>query len=363
MLFHLLYAFRHEFSLLNVTRYITFRTAVASLTAFLLVLILGPWVIARLRSSQIGQYIREDGPEAHRSKAGTPTMGGLLILAGILIPTMLWSDLTNRKVWLLLFATSAFGAVGFADDYLKVVKRRNLGLTIRRKLLAQIVIGLVLGVMIYLLAGQDPARYSTHVIFPFFKNFVPDLGLFYILFAVLVVVGASDAVNFTDGLDGLAIGSMLIAAVAFTGLAYLSGHAVFSNYLDLLFIPGSGEVTVFCGAMVGSSMGFLWWNCYPARVFMGDVGSLSLGGALGTVALLIKQELLLVSVGGLFVLEALSVILQISSFKLTGKRIFRMAPLHHHFELVGWKEPQVIIRFWILASIFALLSLTTLKLR
>jgi phospho-N-acetylmuramoyl-pentapeptide-transferase len=394
VLYHLLYAFRHEFSVLNVARYITFRTAVASLTALLLVLVLGPWVIERLRQSQIAQHIREEGPKSHKAKAGTPTMGGILLMAGILIPTLLWSDLTSNKVWLLLFSTTAFGAIGFADDYIKVVKRRNLGLTARRKLLGQVLIGLILGSLIYMLAGAEKpstpeasappaasnalsgermdarapertvaARYSTRVIFPFFKNFKPDLGVFYVLFAVLVVIGASNAVNLTDGLDGLAIGTMLIAAAAFTVLAYLSGHAVFSNYLDLLFIPGSGEVTVFCGAMVGASMGFLWWNCYPAHVFMGDVGSLSLGGALGTVALLIKQELLLFSVGGLFVVEALSVILQVASFKLTGKRIFRMAPLHHHFELIGWKEPQIIIRFLIVAFIFALLSLTTLKLR
>jgi phospho-N-acetylmuramoyl-pentapeptide-transferase len=365
MLYHLLTAFRQEISVLNVARYITFRTAVAALTALLLVLFLGPWVIERLRRLQVGQYIREDGPQAHRAKAGTPTMGGLLILAGIVVPTLLWGDLTNRNIWILLFATVACGLIGFADDYLKVVKKRSLGLPGRHKMLGTIGVGLAVGLTVYFLArpGAEPAYYSTRILFPFFKNLMPDIGAFYVIFAILVIVGASHAVNLTDGLDGLAIGTTLIAAAAFTGLAYLTGHALFSRYLDLLYIPGSGEVTVFCGALVGASMGFLWWNCYPAQVFMGDVGSLSLGGALGTVAILIKQELLLFSVGGLFVVEALSVILQVGSFRLTGKRLFRMAPLHHHFELLGWKEPQVIIRFWIVAFIFALLSLTTVKLR
>jgi phospho-N-acetylmuramoyl-pentapeptide-transferase len=364
MLYHLLIAFRQEVTPLNVVRYITFRTAVASLTALFLVLFLGPWMIERLRRLQIGQHIRADGPQAHQVKAGTPTMGGVLILAGILVPTLLWADLTNRKTWILVLSTLAFGAIGFADDYIKVVKKRNLGLTARQKLGGQIAVGLVLGAALYWLAQVEPTAYSTRLVFPFFKHFTPDWGLFFVLFVVTVVVCATNAVNVTDGLDGLAIGSTLIASAAFTVLAYVSVHRVFSEYLDVLYLPGGGEVTVFCGAMVGASMGFLWWNCYPAQVFMGDVGSLSLGGALGTVALLIKQELLLFSVGGLFVLEALSVVLQVGYFRLSGgKRIFRMAPLHHHFELIGWKEPQVIIRFWIVAFMFALFSLTTLKLR
>jgi phospho-N-acetylmuramoyl-pentapeptide-transferase len=363
MLFYLLSLIRHEVPGLNVVRYITFRTAVASLTALFLVLVLGPWMIERLRGFQIGQFIREEGPQAHKAKAGTPTMGGILILAGIVIPTLLWADLTNRNVWIAILATFAFGTIGFLDDYLKVVKRHNLGLSSRLKFQGQVLVGLVLGGILYALSLSGPAQFSTRVIFPFFKNFVPDLSALYILFVVLVVVGASNAVNLTDGLDGLAIGSTLIAAAAFTVLAYVSGHRVFSEYLDLLYLPGAGEVTIFCGAMVGASMGFLWWNCYPAQVFMGDVGSLALGGALGTVAILIKQELLLFSVGGLFVVEALSVIVQVVSFKLTGRRVFRMAPLHHHFELLGWKEPQIIIRFWIVAFVFALFSLTTLKLR
>ena len=363
MLYHLLYYFHHEVSALNVVRYITFRTAVASLTALFLVLLLGPWMIERLRLFQIGQYIREEGPQGHRAKAGTPTMGGILILTGILLPTLLWADLTNRNVWILTLSTLAFGGIGFADDYLKVVRKQSMGLSGRRKLHGQVLVGLFLGGVVCLLSQVEPTQYSTRVMLPFFKNLTPDISAFYVLFAVLVVVGASNAVNLTDGLDGLAIGSTLIAAAAFTVLAYVSGHRRFSDYLDILYQPGAGEVTVFCGAMVGASMGFLWWNCYPAQIFMGDVGSLSLGGALGTVAILIKQELLLFSVGGLFVIEALSVILQVGSFKLRGKRIFRMAPLHHHFELVGWKEPQIIIRFWIVAFVFALFSLTTLKLR
>jgi len=363
MLYHLLHAFHGQISVLNVVRYITFRTALASLTALLLVLILGPWVIDKLRELQIGQQIRAEGPAAHHSKAGTPTMGGVLIVAGIVVPTLLWGDLTNKSIWILIFATLACGAIGFVDDYTKVAKKRSLGLTARRKIVAQLAVGLAVGGAVYLLAQTDHTAYSTRIVLPFFKHVRPDISLFFILFATLVIVASTNAVNITDGLDGLAIGTTIIAAAAFTVLAYLSGHAVFSNYLDLLYLPGAGEVTVFCGAMVGASMGFLWWNCYPAQVFMGDVGSLSLGGAIGTVAILIKQELLLFTVGGLFAIEALSVIVQVASFKLTGRRVFRMAPLHHHFELKGWKEPQVIIRFWIVAFIFALLSLATLKLR
>ena len=363
MLYWVLYQLRGELSALNVVRYITFRTAVAALTALFLVLVLGPWMIERLRRLQIGQHIREEGPQAHKTKAGTPTMGGVLILVGILVPTLLWADLTNRNIWIVVLSTLAFGAVGFADDYIKVVKKRSLGLVARAKLLFQFGIGLAVGLTIYLLAHSDPKEYSTRIVFPFFKQVVPDLGLFYVVFAVLLLALASNAVNLTDGLDGLAIGTTIVAAAAFTGLAYVSGHRVFSTYLDLLYRPGVGELTVFCGAMVGASMGFLWWNCYPAQVFMGDVGSLALGGALGTVALLIKQELLLFFVGGLFMVEAFSVMIQVASFRLTGRRVFRMSPLHHHFELVGWKEPQIIIRFWIVAIMFALLSLTTLKLR
>lgn len=363
MLFHLIYALRNEIPGAGVVRYITFRTAVASLTALFLVLVLGPWMIERLRRLQIGQYIRDEGPQGHKVKAGTPTMGGLLIIAGILIPMLLWGDLTNRHVWVLLFTMLGFGAIGFADDYMKKVRKQNLGLPGRTKLAATIFIGLALGASLYFESRADPTQYSTRLALPFAKNVMPELGALYILFAAAVVVGSSHAVNVTDGLDGLAIGSTLIAAAAFTVLAYVTGHRKFSGYLDVLYLPGAGEVAVFCGAMVGAAMGFLWWNCYPAQVFMGDTGSLALGGALGGVAILIKQELLLFSVGGLFVIEALSVIVQVGSFKLRKKRIFRMAPLHHHFELIGWKEPQIIIRFWIVAFVFALFSLTTLKLR
>ena len=363
MLYHLLTAFRHEITVLNVVRYITFRTAVASLTALFLVLVLGPWMIERLRRFQIGQYIREEGPQSHRAKAGTPTMGGVLVLVGIVVPTLLWADLTNRNVWIVVLATLAFGAIGFWDDYMKIAQRRNLGMTARHKLALQFTIGLLLGATIYWFSLTEPQQYSTRLVLPFFKTLRPELKLLYVPVAALVVVFASNAVNLTDGLDGLAIGTTLVAAAAFTALSYVSGHSIFANYLDLAFLAGAGELTIFCGAMVGASMGFLWWNCYPAQIFMGDVGSLSLGGALGTVAILIKQELLLFVVGGLFVIEALSVILQVASFKLTGKRIFRMAPLHHHFELVGWTEPQIIIRFWIIAFVFALFALTTLKLR
>ena len=363
MLYHLLYPLHTHVSGFNVIRYQTFRTAVASLTALFLVLILGPWMIERLRRLQVGQYIREEGPQAHQTKAGTPTMGGLLILTGVIVPTWLWADLTNRNVWILILSTLCFGAIGFTDDYLKVVKKRNLGLSGRAKLVGQFTIGLAVGTALYIFSWSEPNHFSTRLVFPFFKTFNPDLGMFYILFAALVLVFASNAVNLTDGLDGLAIGTTLVAAGAFTALAYVSGHRVFSDYLDLFYRPRTHEITVFCGSMLGASMGFLWWNCYPAQIFMGDVGSLSLGGALGTVAVLIKQEFLLGVVGGVFVIEAFSVILQVASFKLRGKRILRMAPLHHHFELIGWKEPQIIIRFWIVAFIFALLALTTVKLR
>jgi phospho-N-acetylmuramoyl-pentapeptide-transferase len=364
MLYHLLYPFRTELSVLNVTRYITFRTAAASFTALAISLILGPWMIQKLREFQIGQVIRHDGPATHRPKAGTPTMGGLLILTASLVPTLLWADLTNVFVWMAMLSTAAFGALGFADDYLKIVRHSHQGLWPRYKVLGQIVIGLMLGLALVLIASRS-GIYSTRLIFPFFKTLIPDLEWWYIPFAILVLVGASNAVNLTDGLDGLAISLFAIAAAAFTALAYITGNRVFADYLQILRLPGAqtAELTIFCGSLVGASLGFLWYNSYPAEVFMGDVGSLALGGALGTVAILIKQELLLAIVGGVFVLEALSVIIQVASFKLTGQRVFKMAPLHHHFELIGWSEPKVITRFVIAGIIFALLSLTTLKLR
>jgi phospho-N-acetylmuramoyl-pentapeptide-transferase len=361
MLFHLLLSYYPQIPLLNVVRYITFRTAAASITALVISLVLGPWLIRRLRDFQIGQVIRQEGPQSHRAKAGTPTMGGLLILAAALIPSLLWADLTNVYVWVAVLATASFGGVGLLDDYLKVTRRSSGGLTVKQKLGLQTLIALAVGLTLLLLAANN--LYNTRLIFPFFKQLIPDLGWWYVPFAAFVVVAASNTVNLTDGLDGLAISTFAIAAAAFTALAYVTGHAVLANYLLLVHFLPAGELTIFCGALVGASLGFLWYNAHPAEIFMGDVGSLSLGGALGTVAVLIKQEFLLVFVGGIFVLEGLSVIIQVASFKLTGKRVFRMAPLHHHFELIGWEEPKIIARFVIIAIIFALFSLTTLKLR
>jgi phospho-N-acetylmuramoyl-pentapeptide-transferase len=367
MLFHLVYQFLYvrmhtPVPALNVFQYITFRTAGATVTALALSLLLGPWMIRRLRDFQIGQVIRQDGPQTHRAKAGTPTMGGLLILACAILPTLLWANLTNAYIWIAVLATTAFGAVGFADDYLKIVRRSHHGLRPRYKMAWQAFIGVGVGLALLMLVRYD--LYNTHLLFPFFKRFIPDIAWVYVLFAAFVCVAWTNAVNLTDGLDGLAISVFGVAAAALTALTYVSGHRVFAEYLQLSRVsPLIGELTIFCGALVGASLGFLWYNSYPADIFMGDVGSLALGGALGTVALLIKQEFVLVIVGGVFVIEAASVVLQVGSFKLTGKRIFRMAPLHHHFELIGWSEPKVIARFVILAIIFALFSLTTLKLR
>ena len=377
MLYWLLYQrlFAH-FPPFRIFRYVTFRTAFASLTALFMGMIIGPAIIRQLRDFQIGQYIREEGPKGHQKKAGTPTMGGVLITIAIIVPTLLWADLSNTYIWLAIFSTIAFGAIGFADDYIKVVHKRNLGLTGRMKLVLQFLAAGFVGVALVTLTATR--QYSTHLMVPFFKQFRPDLVIEtfrhyphvwwlafipFVLFVMLVLVGSSNAVNLTDGLDGLAIGCTVIAAGALTILTYLSGHALFSEYLELQKMPQVAEVTVFCGAMVGSSIGFLWYNAHPAEIFMGDVGSLALGGAIGTVAVIIKQELLLPFIGGIFVLEALSVIIQVASYKLRKKRVFKMAPLHHHFELVGWSESKIIIRFWILALIFALFALTTLKLR
>ncbi len=365
------------FSPFRVFRFLTFRTAFASLTALLIALFIGPYVIDKLREFQISQYIREDGPKDHQKKAGTPTMGGVLICIAILLPTLLWSDLSNPLVWVVMGSTLGFGAVGFADDYIKVVHRRNLGLTSRAKIGWQILVSTAVAVA--LVALQTQGSYSTELMVPFIKYIrpgliihalagLPHLALLAFLpfvgFTILVIVGSSNAVNLTDGLDGLAIGCTIIAAAALTVLTYVSGHVVFAEYLELQRMPYAGELTIFCGAMVGASIGFLWYNAHPAEVFMGDVGSLALGGAIGTVAVAIKQQLLLPFIGGIFVLEALSVILQVGSYKLRkGKRIFKMAPLHHHFELMGWSESKVIVRFWIGALVFALFALTTLKLR
>jgi len=361
MLYHLFLSFYPQVSVFNVVRYITFRTAAASLTALVISLVMGPWLIRRLRQFQIGQVIRQEGPQSHRAKAGTPTMGGLLILAAALTPTLLWADLTNVYVWIAVITTALFGGIGFLDDYLKITRRSSGGLAPRYKLGLQIVVACGMGVALILLADRN--LYNTRLIFPFFKQLIPDLGWFYVPFSVLVLVGASNAVNLTDGLDGLAISTFAVAAGCFTALAYVTGHRELAQYLLLVRFAPAAELTIFCGALVGASLGFLWYNAHPAEIFMGDVGSLALGGALGTVAILIKQELLLIFVGGIFVIEALSVMIQVASFKLTGKRVFKMAPLHHHFELVGWEEPKVITRFLIVAIIFALFSLTTLKLR
>jgi phospho-N-acetylmuramoyl-pentapeptide-transferase len=363
MLFHLLYPLRVDYSIFNVVGYITFRTAAASLTALAISLLFGPWLIRRLRAFQIGQVVRAEGPSSHLTKAGTPTMGGVLILAAVFLPTLLWANLTNAYVWIAVTATAAFGAIGFADDYLKVTRHTHHGLFARYKVAAQVVVALGVGLALIVLSDQVPPMYSTRLIFPFFKNLIPDLGGWYVLFAVVVLVGATNAVNLTDGLDGLAISTFTVSAGTYTALAYLTGHRVFADYLLLVHFEPTGELTIFGGALVGASLGFLWWNAHPAEVFMGDVGSLALGGALGTMAILTKQEMLLPIVGGIFVLEALSVIVQVASFKLTGRRVFKMAPIHHHFELIGWQEPKVITRFLILAIIFALFSLTTLKLR
>jgi phospho-N-acetylmuramoyl-pentapeptide-transferase len=371
MIYFLLPALRRAISLFRVFQYVTFRTAAASLTALLLCLLLGPWLIARLRRFQIGQQIRSDGPTSHLSKAGTPTMGGILILVGTLVPTIMWANLTNLYVWIAVGATLLFGLVGFVDDYLKIVRKRSLGLTGRKKLIYQTLIGLGVCIALYYLAGLG--LYSTKLSVPFFKNFTPEMNLWHLplvpimlplaIYVLFFIVGSSNAVNLTDGLDGLAAGCVIVAASALTVLCYVTGHAKFAEYLDLIHNPYAPELTIFCGAMVGATLGFLWYNAHPAQIFMGDVGSLSLGGAIGTVAVLVKQELLLPMIGGVFVLEALSVILQVMSFRFTGKRIFRMAPVHHHFELAGWNESQVVIRFWILAIVFALFSLSTLKLR
>jgi phospho-N-acetylmuramoyl-pentapeptide-transferase len=375
LLYEKLFPFFHPF---RIFRYLTFRTAFASLTALLIALFIGPWVIQKLREFQIGQYIREDGPQSHQKKSGTPTMGGVLIVIAILLPTVLWSDPSNPFVWITVFSTLAFGAVGFADDYIKVVNRRSQGLTARAKLAGQGLAGLVVAVA--LVALQQFGKFSTQLTMPFVKSWRPDLlwhwwpstlphlGLLafvpFVVWVIFVLMGSSNAVNLTDGLDGLAIGCTIVAAGALTVLTWVSGNVVFADYLELQHLPKVAELTVFCGSMVGASIGFLWYNAHPAEIFMGDVGSLALGGAIGTVAIIIRQEMLLPFIGGIFILEAVSVILQVGSYKLRNKkRIFRMAPLHHHFEQLGWHESKVIARFWIGALVFALFALTTLKLR
>lgn len=359
MLYHLLYPLHTAFSAFNVFRYITFRTIYASLTALLICWLLGPWVIRKLTERQIGQYVRVDGPPAHKTKTGTPTMGGLLLLFAIVTATLLWADLSNLFVWIVLLVTISYGGIGFLDDYLMQVKKESRGLPGRFKIVSQVVIGLFVSGLLYAHADFD-----THVSIPFLKQIMPDLGWGYILFATMVIVGTSNAVNLTDGLDGLAIGPVTVAAATYVVLSYVAGHVKIARYLQIQYVAGSGELAVFCGALVGAGMGFLWYNAYPAQIFLGDVGSLPLGGALGAVAVITKHEILLALVGGIFVVEALSVIFQVGFFKVTnGRRIFRMAPIHHHFELKGWPEPKVIVRFWIIAIILGLLAVSTLKLR
>jgi len=375
LLYQKLFPFFHPF---RIFRYLTFRTAFASGTALMIALFIGPWVIQKLREFQIGQYVREDGPQSHLKKTGTPTMGGVLILIAILVPTVLWSDPANPYVWVAVFSTLAFGAIGFADDYLKVVKRRSLGLTFRQKIFFQALAAFMVAAV--LVGLQQFNIFSTRLTVPFIKQWRPDLQwhwwpatlphmailafIPFVLFVMFVLVGSSNAVNLTDGLDGLAIGCTIIASGALAVLTYVSGHVVFADYLELQRMEKVGELTIFCGSMVGASIGFLWYNAHPAEVFMGDVGALGLGGAIGTVAIIIRQELLLPFIGGIFVLEAISVVLQVGSYKFRNKkRIFKMAPLHHHFEQLGWAESKVIARFWIGALVFALFALTTLKLR
>lgn len=358
MLYHLLYPLAANVHFLNVFKYLTFRTIYAVITALVVSFLLGPWLIRKLQAIQVTQVIRTDGPESHLKKQGTPTMGGVLILASIVIPTLLWADLSNKFIWIALSIIVGYGLVGFVDDYKKVVEKNPKGLSPRQKTFWQVFLGLGVGTVLYCLPG-----FSTTLTIPFFKNLSPDLGIFFIPFVMLVIFGASSAVNLTDGLDGLAIGPVSINAGTYLLLTYIAGNFKLANYLQVPYVPGAGELAILCGAMAGAGLGFLWYNAYPAEVFMGDVGSLPLGGGLGVLAVLTKQEMLLVIVGGIFVIEALSVIFQVGSYKYRGKRIFRMAPIHHHFELKGVAEPKIIVRFWVITIILALIAISTLKVR
>ncbi|MCE5195300.1 MAG: phospho-N-acetylmuramoyl-pentapeptide-transferase [Nitrospiraceae bacterium] len=360
MLYSLLYSLHEVISPLNVFRYITFRTALAMATAMVITFIIAPKIIKKLKTYSLTQQIRDDGPKMHAGKAGTPTMGGLIILIAILGTVLLWADLTNKYIWVMIFSLAGFGTIGFIDDYLKISKKNSNGLSARYKFGIQVLIALAVSIFLY----TDPKDPFNDVLsIPFFKKWLFDLGLFYIPFSILVIVGSSNAVNLTDGIDGLASGLVAVAVLGTGILVYISGNVKFSQYLQVLYLPSTGELTVFCGAIFGASLGFLWYNSYPAEIFMGDTGSLSLGGLLGTLAVVTKQELVLAVVGGIFVIETLSVVFQVASFKLTGKRIFKMAPIHHHFELKGWPESKVIVRFWIVGIVLALLSLATLKVR
>ncbi|OGW39573.1 MAG: phospho-N-acetylmuramoyl-pentapeptide-transferase [Nitrospirae bacterium RBG_13_39_12] len=360
MLYILLYNLHEWFSPMNVFRYITFRTSLAVLSAMVFSLLLGPWIINRLKRLSMTQQIRDDGPKTHMGKAGTPTMGGLLIIVSILLSVLMWGDLRNMYVWILIISLVGFGGIGLCDDYLKIAKKNHRGLRAYQKFGIQIGLALLIGLFLYM-NPKDP--YSDVLIIPFFKKWLLDFGWLYIPFSIIVIVGSSNAVNLTDGIDGLAIGLVAVAVLANGVLVYISGHKGLAQYLQVLYLPGTGELTVFCGAMFGAALGFLWFNSYPADVFMGDVGSLGLGGSLGTLAVITKHEIVLAIVGGIFVIETCSVMLQVASFKMTGKRVFKMAPIHHHFELKGWPEPKVIVRFWIIGIMLALLSLATLKVR
>jgi phospho-N-acetylmuramoyl-pentapeptide-transferase len=360
MLYSLLYSLHYWFSPLNVFRYITFRTSLAVLTAMIFSLLIGPWIIGKMRRLSLTQQIRDDGPKTHMNKAGTPTMGGILIILCIILSVFMWGDLKNMYIWVMIVSLAGFGLIGFIDDYLKITKKNHKGLRALYKFGNQIVLALVIGIFLFM-NPKDP--YAEILSVPFFKKWLFDLSWFYIPFSAIVIVGSSNAVNLTDGIDGLAIGLVAIAVLATGALVYISGHKGLAQYLQVLYLPGTGELTVFCGAMFGAALGFLWYNSYPADIFMGDVGSLGLGGSLGTLAVITKHEMVLAVVGGIFVIETISVILQVTSFKLTGKRVFKMAPIHHHFELKGWPEPKVIVRFWIIGMMLALLSLATLKVR
>ncbi len=359
MLFHLLYPLHEYWAAFNVFRYITFRTIYAAVTALAITLFLGPWFIRKIKAMQFGQVVRDDGPKSHLQKTGTPSMGGILINGAIIAATLLWADLANIYVWGGLIILAGFGAIGAVDDVLKIKRKNSAGLSGRWKLMIQAALICCCAIVLWCHGNWD-----THLSIPFFKNVRPDLGIFYIFFAFLVIAGSSNAVNLTDGLDGLATGPFVVSAAVYTLFCYLAGHSGLARYLQIFYVPGVGELAVFCGAMVGAGLGFLWYNSYPAEMFMGDVGSLAMGGALGVVAVLSKQEILLAIVGGVFVAEAVSVMMQVGYFKATkGRRIFKMAPLHHHFEMLGWPEPKVIVRFWIVSVLLGLVAISTLKLR
>jgi phospho-N-acetylmuramoyl-pentapeptide-transferase len=374
MLYQLLYPLHEAYSFFNIFKYITFRTLGATLTALLVAFIVGPWFIKQAARKQFGQAIRDDGPQSHLVKAGTPTMGGIVILIAVIVPTLLWADLTNKYIWLMLGVTVGYGLIGFWDDYLKVARKNSKGISARMKIFLQAVLGFAAAYWLFNIHEAHEIRtvggniasianVENYLYFPILKKISLDLGWFFVPFTMLVIVGASNAVNLTDGLDGLAIGPVMICSVTLGIFVYVAGHKGLATYLQIPFIPGCGELAIFCGAMAMAGLGFLWYNTYPAQVFMGDIGSLSLGAAIGTLASVSKNELVLIIAGGIFVLEALSVITQVLSYKLTGKRIFRMAPLHHHFELKGWAEPKVIVRFWIISILLAIISLATLKIR